>query len=125
LIRERKATDVVFAYSDVSYEYVMHVSSGVLAAGANFTLLGPEATMLQARLPVVAICAVRTGCGKSQTTRYIAELWKREGLRVVAVRHPMPYGDLAAEAVQWFAELGDLDATNVTVEEREEYEAHI
>jgi predicted GTPase len=125
LIRDRKATDVVFAYSDVSYEYVMHAASRVLAAGANFTLLGPEATMLQARVPVVAVCAVRTGCGKSQTTRYIAELLKREGLRVVAVRHPMPYGDLAAQKVQRFADLWDLDVANVTVEEREEYEAHI
>jgi predicted GTPase len=125
LIRDRKATDVVFAYSDVSYEYVMHAASRALAAGANFTLLGPEATMLQARVPVVAVCAVRTGCGKSQTTRYIAELLKKEGLRVVAVRHPMPYGDLAAQKVQRFAELGDLDAADVTVEEREEYEAHI
>jgi predicted GTPase len=125
LIRNRKATDVVFAYSDVSYEYVMHAASRVLAAGANFTLLGPESTMLQARVPVVAVCAVRTGCGKSQTTRYIAELLKREGLRVVALRHPMPYGDLAAQKVQRFADLRDLDIAKVTVEEREEYEAHI
>jgi predicted GTPase len=125
LIRNRKATDVVFAYSDVSYEYVMHAASRVLAAGANFTLLGPESTMLPARVPVVAVCAVRTGCGKSQTTRYIAELLKREGLRVVALRHPMPYGDLAAQKVQRFADLRDLDIAKVTVEEREEYEAHI
>jgi predicted GTPase len=125
LIRDRKVTDVVFAYSDVSYEDVMHVSSRVLAAGSNFTLLGPEATMLRARVPVVAVCAVRTGCGKSQTTQYLAELLKRQGLRVVAVRHPMPYGDLAAQKVQRFADLADLDAANVTVEEREEYEAHI
>jgi len=125
LIRDRKVTDVVFSYSDVSHEYVMHGASRVLAAGANFVLLGPDATMLQAQVPVVAVCAVRTGCGKSQTTRYIAELFKREGLRVVAVRHPMPYGDLLAERVQRFASLGDLDAAGVTVEEREEYEAHI
>jgi len=125
LIHDLKATDVVFAYSDVSYEDVMHAASRVLAAGANFMLLGPEATMLQARVPVVAVCAVRTGCGKSQTTRYLAELLKREGLRVVAVRHPMPYGDLAAQKVQRFASLHDLDVANVTVEEREEYEAHI
>ena len=125
LIRDRKVTDVVFSYSDVSHEYVMHEASRVLAAGANFVLLGPDATMLQAQVPVVAVCAVRTGCGKSQTTRYIAELFKREGLRVVAVRHPMPYGDLLAERVQRFASLGDLDAAGVTVEEREEYEAHI
>jgi predicted GTPase len=104
---------------------MMHVGSRVLAAGANFVLLGPEATELRAEVPVVAMCAVRTGCGKSQTTRYVAELLKREGLRVVAVRHPMPYGDLTAERVQRFADLADLDAANVTVEEREEYESHI
>jgi predicted GTPase len=125
LIRDLRATDVVFAYSDVSYEDVMHASSRVLAAGANFSLLGPEATMLRAEVPVVAVCAVRTGCGKSQTTRYVAELLKKEGLRVVAVRHPMPYGDLAAQKVQRFAELADMDAANVTVEEREEYESHV
>jgi predicted GTPase len=125
LIRDLHATDVVFSYSDVSYEDMMHVGSRVLAAGANFVLLGPEATELRAEVPVVAMCAVRTGCGKSQTTRYVAELLKREGLRVVAVRHPMPYGDLTAERVQRFADLADLDAANVTVEEREEYESHI
>ena len=125
LIRDQKVTDVVFSYSDVSHEYVMHEASRVLAAGANFVLLGPDATMLQAQVPVVAVCAVRTGCGKSQTTRYIAELLKREGIRIVAVRHPMPYGDLLAERVQRFATFDDLDAAGVTVEEREEYEAHI
>jgi predicted GTPase len=125
LIRVLGATDVDFAYSDVSYEYVMHKASEVMAAGANLELLGPEATMLKASVPVVAVCAVRTGSGKSQTTRYIAELLKREGLRVVAVRHPMPYGDLVAERVQRFATLQDLDSAGVTVEEREEYEAHI
>jgi predicted GTPase len=125
LIRERKVDDVVFAYSDVSHEYVMQEASRVLATGANFVLLGPDATMLDATVPIVAVCAVRTGCGKSQTTRYIADLLKREGLRVVAVRHPMPYGDLLAERVQRFATLQDLDAAHVTVEEREEYESHI
>lgn len=125
LIRDRKIDDVVFAYSDVSYEYVMHKAAEVAAAGANFILLGPEDTMLQATVPVVAVCAVRTGCGKSQTTRYIAELLKEEGLRVVAVRHPMPYGDLLAQRVQRFATLQDLDSAEVTVEEREEYESHI
>ncbi len=125
LIVDRAVDDVVFAYSDVSYEYVMHKASEVMAAGANFLLLGPEATMLEASVPVVAVCAVRTGCGKSQTTRYIAELLKEQGLRVVAVRHPMPYGDLVAERVQRFATLQDLDSAGVTVEEREEYEAHI
>ena len=125
LIHDRKADEVVFAYSDVSHEYVMHKASEVMAAGADFTLLGPQATMLTASVPVVAVCAVRTGCGKSQTTRYIADLLKREGMRVVAVRHPMPYGDLVAERVQRFATLQDLDTARVTVEEREEYEAHI
>jgi len=125
LIADREVDDVVFAYSDVSYEYVMHKASEVMAAGANFLLLGPEATMLDASVPVVAVCAVRTGCGKSQTTRYVAELLKEEGLRVVAVRHPMPYGDLVAQRVQRFATLQDLDSAGVTIEEREEYEAHI
>jgi predicted GTPase len=125
LIADREVDDVVFAYSDVSYEHVMHTASEVLAAGANFVLLGPEATMLTATVPVVAVCAVRTGCGKSQTTRYIADLLKHQGLRVVAVRHPMPYGDLVAERVQRFATLQDLDTAGVTVEEREEYESHI
>jgi predicted GTPase len=125
LIRERDVHEVVFAYSDVSHEYVMHQASRVLAAGADFVLLGPDTTALVASVPVVAVCAVRTGCGKSQTTRYIAEMLKREGLRVVAVRHPMPYGDLLAERVQRFATLQDLDSAGVTVEEREEYEAHI
>ena len=125
LIRDREIDDVVFAYSDVSYEYVMHKAAEVGAAGANFLLLGPAATMLEATVPVVAVCAVRTGCGKSQTTRYIAELLKEEGLRVVAVRHPMPYGDLTAQRVQRFGTLQDLDSADVTVEEREEYESHI
>ena len=125
LIEERKVDEVVFAYSDVSYEHVMHKASEVMAAGADFTLLGPRATMLTASVPVVAICAVRTGCGKSQTTRYIADLLKHDGMRVVAVRHPMPYGNLVAERVQRFATLQDLDTAGVTVEEREEYEAHI
>jgi predicted GTPase len=125
LIRKLEVDDVVFAYSDVSHEYVMHKASEVLAAGANFVLLGPDATMLKATVPVVAVCAVRTGAGKSQTTRFIAELLKREGLRVVAVRHPMPYGDLVNERVQRFETLEDLDRAKVTIEEREEYESHI
>ena len=125
LIGKLEVDDVVFSYSDVSHEYVMHKASEVLAAGANFVLLGPDQTMLEARVPVVAVCAVRTGCGKSQTTRYLAELLKREGLRVVAVRHPMPYGDLVAERVQRFETLADLDRAGVTIEEREEYEAHV
>ena len=104
LIRDLDVDDVVFSYSDVSHEYVMHMASTVLAAGANFELLGPDATMLQATVPTVAVCAVRTGVGKSQTTRAIAGALKDAGKRVVAVRHPMPYGDLAAQRVQRYAD---------------------
>jgi predicted GTPase len=125
LIRDERVDDVVFAYSDVSHEYVMHKGSQVLAAGANFELLGPDATMLEARVPVVAVCAVRTGSGKSQTTRAVARTLREAGKRVVAVRHPMPYGDLNAQRVQRFETLTDLDAHDVTIEEREEYEPHL
>jgi predicted GTPase len=125
LITDLQVDDVVFSYSDVAHEYVMHKASEVLAAGANFVLLGPRATMLKAKVPVVAVCAVRTGSGKSQTTRAIAATLKGAGKRVVAVRHPMPYGDLAAQRVQRFATLEDLDSNDTTIEEREEYEPHI
>jgi len=125
LIRELHVDDVVFAYSDVSHEYVMHRASRVLAAGANFELLGPDATMLRAAVPVVAVCAVRTGAGKSQTTRKVAETLREAGMTPVVVRHPMPYGDLTAQRVQRFASFDDLDAANTTVEEREEYEHHL
>ncbi len=125
LIRELKVDDVVFAYSDVSHEHVMHKASEALAAGANFVLLGPEATMLNASVPVVAVCAVRTGSGKSQTTRAVAATLRSAGKRVVAVRHPMPYGDLNAQRVQRFASIEDEDRYKVTIEEREEYEPHI
>jgi predicted GTPase len=125
LIRDERVDDVVFAYSDVSHEYVMHKGSQVLAAGANYELLGPNATMLDATVPVVAVCAVRTGSGKSQTTRAVAKVLRAAGKRVVAVRHPMPYGDLNAQRVQRFETLEDLDANNVTIEEREEYEPHL
>ena len=125
LIRELDVDDVVFSYSDVSHEYVMHKASQVMAAGANFVLLGPDATMLQPQVPTVAVTAVRTGVGKSQTTRAIAGALKDAGKRVTAVRHPMPYGDLAAQAGQRFAELEDLDRHDCTIEEREEYEPHI
>jgi predicted GTPase len=125
LIRDERVDDVVFAYSDVSHEYVMHKGSQVLAAGANYELLGPNATMLDASVPVVAVCAVRTGSGKSQTTRAVAKVLREAGKRVVAVRHPMPYGDLNAQRVQRFESLDDLDANNVTIEEREEYEPHL
>ncbi len=125
LIKDRQVQEVVFSYSDVSHEYVMHKASEVLAAGADFTLLGPEATMLSAKVPVVSVCAVRTGSGKSQTSRAVARALSAAGKRVVAVRHPMPYGDLVAERVQRFERLADLDRAGVTVEEREEYEEHI
>jgi predicted GTPase len=125
LIKERHVDDVVFAYSDVSHVYVMHKASEAMAAGANFLLLGPEATLLDAKVPVVSVCAVRTGSGKSQTTRAIAGALKDAGKRVVAVRHPMPYGDLNAQRVQRYATMEDLDRYDTTIEEREEYEPHI
>jgi predicted GTPase len=125
LIKEQKIDDVIFSYSDVSHEYVMHKASQVMAAGANFVLLGPGETMLTSTVPVVAVCAVRTGSGKTQTTRAIAELLKEAGKRVVAVRHPMPYGNLEAQRVQRYATLEDLDRHDTTIEEREEYEPHI
>ncbi|MBI4540936.1 MAG: GTPase [Gemmatimonadetes bacterium] len=125
LVREREVDDVVFAYSDVSHEYVMHRASQALAAGANFVLLGPRATMLEAKLPVVAVCGVRTGCGKSPATRKVVAALREAGRRPVVVRHPMPYGDLVAQRVQRFASLEDVDRANATVEEREEYEPHI
>ena len=125
LIGELQVDDVVFAYSDVQHEYVMSKGSQVMAAGANFVLLGPDATMLVATVPVVAVTAVRTGVGKSQTTRAIAGALKEAGKRVVAVRHPMPYGDLEAQRVQRYETLDDLDRYDCTIEEREEYEPHI
>ena len=125
LISGLEVDEVAFAYSDVSHEYVMHKASEVLAAGAAFTILGPTATMLRATCPVVAVSAVRTGSGKSQTTRYLADIIRQVGRRPVVVRHPMPYGDLVRERVQRFATLGDLDLAGVTVEEREEYEPHL
>src|SRR5690242_15361183 len=125
LIRDEHVDDVVFAYSDVSHEYVMHKASQVGAAGANFALLGPNATMLEANVPVVAVCAVRTGSGKSQTTRRVAQVLRDHGKTPVVVRHPMPYGDLVAQRVQRFGSYEDLDTANVTVEEREEYEPHL
>ena len=125
LIREHEVDDVVFAYSDVRHEYVMSKGSEAMAAGANFLLLGPEATMLDAKIPVVAVTAVRTGVGKSQTTRAIAGALRELGKKVVAVRHPMPYGDLEKQRVQRYGELADLDRYDCTIEEREEFEPHI
>jgi len=125
LIGEYDVDQVIFAYSDVSHEYVMHRASLVLAAGADFRLMGGKATMLQASVPVVTVCAVRTGSGKSQTTRRVADILRGKGKNVVVVRHPMPYGDLVKQACQRFATYEDLDRHNCTIEEREEYEPHI
>jgi predicted GTPase len=125
LVRELAVDDVVFAYSDVSHQYVMHQASTVMAAGASFMLLGPNDTMLEANVPVVAVCAVRTGSGKSQTTRKVVETLKAHGKTAVVVRHPMPYGDLVAQRVQRFGSFDDLIANDVTIEEREEYEPHL
>jgi predicted GTPase len=125
LIADLKATDCVFSYSDVTYHKVMSVSAIVNAAGANFILLGPGETMVKSTKPVIAVGAIRTGCGKSQTSRRVIELLMEKGLKVVAVRHPMPYGDLNAQKVQRFAEVGDLAKHKCTVEEMEEYEPHV
>ncbi|MEM1564567.1 MAG: cyclic 2,3-diphosphoglycerate synthase [Candidatus Bathyarchaeia archaeon] len=125
LIREYDIDEVVFAYSDVSHEYVMHRASIALANGADFRLMGPKTTMLKANVPVVSVGAVRTGCGKSQTSRQIAKILKNKGLNVVVVRHPMPYGDLRKQICQRFATYEDLDRYNCTIEEREEYEPHL
>jgi len=125
LIREKKVTDCVFSYSDLPYERVMSVSAIVNAAGANFILLGPGETMIKSTKPVIAVGAVRTGCGKSQTSRKIIEILMEKGLKVVAIRHPMPYGNLIAQKVQRFAELSDLEKNDCTVEEMEEYEPHV
>lgn len=125
LIRKHNIDEVVFSYSDVQHEYVMHKASAVLAAGANFTLLGAKDTMIKSTKPVIAVCAVRTGAGKSQTTRRVCETLKWLGLKVVAVRHPMPYGDLAKQACQRFGSLADLEKHHCTIEEMEEYEPHI
>ncbi len=125
LIKELKVNDCVFSYSDITYNKVMSVSAIVNAAGANFILLGPDDTMVKSAKPVIAVGAVRTGCGKSQTSRRVIELLMEKGLRVVAVRHPMPYGDLNAQKVQRFAEVSDLEKHKCTIEEMEEYEPHV
>jgi predicted GTPase len=125
LIQERQVEQVIFGYSDVSHDYVMHTACTVLAAGADFRLLGTAATQLKSSRPVVSICAVRTGAGKSQTTRRVATLLRDMGRRAVVVRHPMPYGDLVRQRVQRFASYEDLARHECTVEEREEYEPHL
>ncbi len=126
LIKEYQVDQVVFAYSDISHETVMHQASKVIAAGADFRLMGAGATMLRSRKPVVSVGAVRTGSGKSQTTRRVCEILQQQmGLQVVAVRHPMPYGNLAEQAVQRYATHADMDRHHCTIEEREEYEPHL
>jgi predicted GTPase len=125
IIRREEVDDVVFAYSDVTHEHVMHIGSIALAAGADYRLLGPRSTELRSSKPVVAICAVRTGSGKSQTTRHVAKVLRDAGKRVAVLRHPMPYGDLTKQAVQRFERYEDLDAADCTIEEREEYEPHL
>ncbi len=125
LIKENDVDQVVFAYSDVSHEYVMHKASAVLANGPDFRLMGPKTTMLKSKVPVISVCAVRTGAGKSQTSRQVAKILKNKGLRVAAIRHPMPYGDLRKQIWQRFASYEDLNKYECTIEEREEYEPHI
>ncbi|NOX90426.1 MAG: GTPase [Calditrichaeota bacterium] len=125
LIKKYKVDQVVFAYSDVPYDYVMSRSAIVNSAGADFVLMGAKNTQLKSNKPVIAVCAVRTGCGKSQTTRKVAKILREAGKKVVAIRHPMPYGNLNEQKVQRFAELSDLDRYDCTIEEREEYEPHI
>lgn len=125
LIKQFDVDEVVFSYSDVSYMTLMHRASMVLASGAKFSLLGPKDTMLKSKKPVISICAVRTGVGKSQTTRKVAEILKERGKKVAAIRHPMPYGNLEEQIWERFATYEDLDAYKCTIEEREEYEPHI
>lgn len=125
LIKKHDVKEVVFAYSDVPHEYVMHKASIALASGADFRLMGPSTTMLKAKVPVVSVCAVRTGSGKSQTSRKVSKVLKKMGFRVVVIRHPMPYGDLREQVWQRFASMEDLDKHKCTIEEREEYELHI
>jgi predicted GTPase len=125
LIRRLSVDRVVFAYSDVRHDYVMHRASQVNAAGAEFVLHAPEQAQVRTRIPTVSVCAVRTGCGKSQTSRRVAEILRAKGKRVAVIRHPMPYGDLEKQKVQRFADLADMDKHQCTIEEREEYEQHI
>src|SRR5512136_2383239 len=125
LIKKYKVDQVIFAYSDVPHEYLMHKASMVLAAGADFRLMGEKSTQVKSTKPVVSVCAVRTGSGKSQTTRRVSLILRDMGYKIAAIRHPMPYGDLVKQAVQRFANYSDLDKHECTIEEREEYEPHI
>lgn len=125
LVRDLRADEVLFSYSDVPFRHVMHIGSIAMTAGANFTLASPTATMIPSNKPVISVCAVRTGCGKSQTSRYVADILTNEGRSVVVVRHPMPYGDLSAQRVQRFGSIEDFRRHSCTIEEMEEYEPHI
>jgi predicted GTPase len=125
LIKKNEIDQVILAYSDLPHQYVMDKASIVLANGADFRLMGPKNTMLKAKIPVVSICAVRTGCGKSQTTRKVSEILKRKGYKIAVIRHPMPYGDLREQIWQRYETYADLDRYNCTIEEREEYEPHL
>jgi len=125
LIKDHHVDAAVFSYSDISYQNLMHLGSRVVATGADFWLLSSQRTQIKSTVPVISICAVRTGCGKSPLSRFVAAELRREGQRVVAIRHPMPYGDLAAQAVQRFATVDDMDKQQCTIEEREEYEPHL
>ncbi|HAJ31845.1 MAG TPA: GTPase [Candidatus Atribacteria bacterium] len=125
LIREKQIDQVILAYSDLLHQYVMDKASIVLASGADFRLMGPKNTMLKSKVPVVSICAVRTGCGKSQTTRKVSEILKEIGYKIAVIRHPMPYGDLREQIWQRYETYADLDRYNCTIEEREEYEPHL
>lgn len=125
LIKEKEVKDCFFSYSDVAYKHLMNLSAIVNAAGANFILLGPSETMIKSQKPVIAVVATRTGCGKSQTSRTVIEYLMSRGLKVITIRHPMPYGDLAAQAVQRFATVDDLKKHKCTIEEMEEYEPHV
>lgn len=125
LIKTKQIDQVILAYSDLPYQYVMNKASIVLAGGADFRLMGPKSTMLKSNLPVVSICAVRTGCGKSQTTRKVTDILKKKGYKIAVIRHPMPYGDLREQIWQRYENYADLDRYNCTIEEREEYEPHL
>jgi len=125
LCRRESIDEVVFAYSDLAHEEVMHLGSRALSAGCDFTFLGPTTTMIEATVPVIAVSAVRTGCGKSQTVRWLADLLRRREVKATVIRHPTPYGELSRQAMQRFAKMKDLDDAECTIEEREEYEPHI
>jgi predicted GTPase len=125
LIEELKVDECVFSYSDITYQKVMAVGAIVEAAGASFTMLGPKDTQLKSRKPVISVCAVRTGSGKSQTSRRVIEILMAKGIKVVAIRHPMPYGDLVKQKVQRYSEISDLTKHGCTIEEMEEYEPHV